>query len=86
MYPYCFLQSFSWVFALEMTRKQQKGKFGGVNDERLTGIGKGREILNWSRGDKTRNTSIGGVCQSNVYINKEESTRGTGESNYTNKG
>ncbi|XP_016410911.1 leukocyte cell-derived chemotaxin-2 [Sinocyclocheilus rhinocerous] len=42
------------------------------SDERLTVIGKGKEILNRSRGAKPRNdmgcTSIGGICQSNIYI------------------
>ncbi len=42
------------------------------SDKRLTVIGKGREILNWSRGAKPRNdmdcSSIGGICQSNIYI------------------
>ncbi|XP_059381668.1 myeloid protein 1-like isoform X2 [Carassius carassius] len=41
-------------------------------DKRLTAIAKGREIINWSRGDRPRNdmgcTSFGGICQSNIYI------------------
>ncbi|XP_052444485.1 leukocyte cell-derived chemotaxin-2-like isoform X1 [Carassius gibelio] len=41
-------------------------------DERLTAIAKGREIVIWSREAKPRNdmgcTSIGGICQSNIYI------------------
>ncbi|XP_016151447.1 leukocyte cell-derived chemotaxin-2-like [Sinocyclocheilus grahami] len=65
-------------FCFENDKKTIKRKVQGEevkivqSDERLSVIGKGKEILNRSRGAKPRNdmgcTSIGGICQSYIYI------------------